>query len=148
MKLVDDEGRLFGLVNLVDFFVVLAIVAAAVTVAAFLVGGPSGQRSLGVELVAEQPSYVGDAVAQADGCDSGPTVVDAQRRPVDRENVSADLETLRVRLRLDDATKTEGRWRYRGRRVVIGGALVVDLCRVRLNGTVVDIEEMSGGRGP
>lgn len=75
MKLIDDNGNLFGAVNIIDALVVLLVVAVVVSGVAFLVGQQPSQptddtpepesRTVTLQVVGVQP-YVADALAVGD----------------------------------------------------------------------------------
>lgn len=73
MELVDDEGNLFGAVNVIDALVVLGVVAVVVAGAAFVIGGddepapePETNTTYATVDAGTQPAYVVDAINEGD----------------------------------------------------------------------------------
>lgn len=104
MPVIDDEGNLFGLVNVVDALVVLlvfAVVAAGVAlVNPFASSAEEATRYATVDL-GEQREYVAEIVSEGDvlsppNSGSDVTVTDVYVTPVSAENVS-----VRVRVRME-----------------------------------------------
>lgn len=107
MQLIDERGRLFGVVNVVDALVVLLVLAVVVAGAALVLGGdesaepaeptePPGQaRTLTVSTGAIPPS-VASLVSTGDalGLGSDATITDVYLTPAGGNNVQA---TLRIR---------------------------------------------------
>lgn len=77
MPLVDEDGRLFGLVNVVDLFAVLAVAAVVVAGLALAVGpgtsapaAETGERLVTLDL-GRQPGYVVDRIDAGDAASVG-----------------------------------------------------------------------------
>jgi guanyl-specific ribonuclease Sa len=92
-SLIDNEGRLFGLVNIVDILVVLLVLAVGVAGFALVTGGSAGEqetRFVTVDL-GSQPGYIAEQITVGDewdvqGSDSF-TITDVYRAPaIDAEN--------------------------------------------------------------
>jgi hypothetical protein len=68
MPVIDEEGRLFGAVNVVDALVVLLVVAVGIAGVALVTGGESGEpetRHVTVDF-GTQPDYVVDRISSGD----------------------------------------------------------------------------------
>jgi hypothetical protein len=102
MDLIDEEGRLFGVVNVVDALVVLGVLAVVVAGVAFInpfASSDDATRYATIE-VDGQPSYVAERISPGDvmspaGTQKNLTVTDVYRTPGSGENVSV---TMRVRV--------------------------------------------------
>lgn len=145
VDLIDDEGSVFGLVNVVDLLVVVVIAAFAVGGVALVAGDIGGleRTNLTVTIESVERPFISTALADAGHCDRGATVEHVL--VTDRfvpENESVQHERLRVRAGLD-AVRDDGGWRFHGQDVYVGSELDLDFCSVRLSGTVVEIEEGS-----
>ena len=83
---LDDEGRIFGLVNVIDILVVLLVIAVVAAGAALLLGGSSGEpdsRYATVDL-GSQPGFVAEQIEPGDafepeGTDDSLTITDVYR---------------------------------------------------------------------
>lgn len=92
-SLIDDEGRLFGLVNIVDILVVLLVLAVGVAGFALVTGGSAGEQETRFVTVdiGSQPGYIAEQITVGDewdvqGSDSF-TITDVYRAPaIDAEN--------------------------------------------------------------
>lgn len=87
-SLIDDDGRLFGLVNIVDALVFLLVLAVLVAGIALLTGGDSSQqepRFVTVD-VGSQPEYIAEQVTVGDEWNPTQTgsfvITDVYRAPV------------------------------------------------------------------
>lgn len=66
-SVIDDDGRLFGLINIVDALVLLLAVAVVVAGVALLTGGNAEQETRFITVdVGAQPSYIADQVTVGD----------------------------------------------------------------------------------
>jgi hypothetical protein len=85
-SLLDDEGRIFGLVNVIDVLVVLLVIAVVAAGAALLLGGEAGEpdsRYATIDL-GEQPEFVAEQIEAGDafepeGTDDSVTITDVYR---------------------------------------------------------------------
>jgi|APHM01.1.fsa_nt_gi hypothetical protein len=92
-SLIDDEGRLFGLVNIVDILVVLLVLAVGVAGFALLTGEGAGEqetRFVTVD-VGSQPGYIAEQITVGDEWDiqgsNSFTITDVYRAPaIDAED--------------------------------------------------------------
>lgn len=110
MELIDDEGNLFGVVNVIDalaVLLVLAVIVAGISVVGILGGGEPDTRYATVDL-GTQPDYVIDSVSAGDIMainGQNLTVTDTYATPTDTdeedtEDVNGDT-TLHVRVELE-----------------------------------------------
>lgn len=146
MPVIDEKGRVFGLINVVDLLAILVVLAFAIGLASLWVGGVSlGDDAQNVTVVVEatERPFVGDALAEesARTCQRGATVDHVEVR--DRftpENATTTHERLWITASVD-AAQRDGVWHHGDQAVVVGGELSLDLCTVRVVGTVVDVRE-------
>ncbi|MGQ3330778.1 DUF4330 family protein [Halorubrum sp. FL23] len=71
MELIDDEGNLFGAVNVVDALVILLVLAVGIAGAAFVfIGGPGSgsetETTYATVDLGEQPGYIVEAINEGD----------------------------------------------------------------------------------
>lgn len=71
MEVIDDEGDLFGVVNVIDALVVLLVLAVGVAGVALVVGNddppaPETDRTYATLDLGTQPSYVAEAISEGD----------------------------------------------------------------------------------
>ncbi|MEF8780719.1 MAG: DUF4330 family protein [Haloferacaceae archaeon] len=136
MELIDEQGRLFGRVNVVDALVVLVVLAVVVAGAALVLSDdpepePDVETTYATLDLGTQPAYVVDAINEGDayspGSDSRLAITDVHLTPQDGQQ--------RVILRVE----------LRG--VVDGGSLQYDGAPPRLGrtlGIVTDRYEVEG----
>lgn len=110
MDIIDDEGRLFGLVNVIDALVVLLVLAVIVAGAVFILSDP-GERDTRYATVdlGEQPGYVIDSVAVGDEMDveghaDNLTITDVYHGPGDAGHLIVRVELHGERVILDEET--------------------------------------------
>ncbi|AHG01020.1 hypothetical protein HALLA_13330 [Halostagnicola larsenii XH-48] len=163
MPLIDDDGNLFGVVNVVDALVVLVLLAVLVAGAALVVNG-GGSASVSadpdepetryatVEL-GDQPDYVVEQLSEgdtalargwgSDGTAANVTVTDVSvtARNGDQTNASTDV-TIRVALEgvapEDDGERTA--FRVDGDSLTLGSELKLDLGTYATSGTVTALD--------
>lgn len=139
MDVIDDEGFVFGVVNIVDALVVLMVLAVVVAGASLVMGAGDDQTTtqpITFE-TGPQPGYVIDAVSEG----SVPTsdVVAVENKTV---RTNADNQTyLVLEVRLVISTTSDGLSRYDGERLHVGRTLTLDLGETILDGVVVEMGE-------
>lgn len=90
MTILDDEGRLFGLVNIVDLLVILLVFAVVVAGAALLLSGSSDDTETATETrhvtmdLGTQPDFIAEQITAGDtfepqGSDESATITDVYR---------------------------------------------------------------------
>jgi hypothetical protein len=153
MELVDREGRLFGVLNVVDAVAVLLVLAVVAAGTAFVLkDGTSGatehRTAVTVEVTDVQP-YVAEAVPDAPVETDGGALVEAVSvRPAtvvvtdqrgdlhERAHPRRKTVTLRVVL---TTTETDGETTYEGAPLEVGRELGFDLGPVTVEGRVTSI---------
>ncbi|WP_435063671.1 DUF4330 family protein [Halobaculum sp. EA56] len=142
MNVIDDEGNLFGLVNVVDALAVLLVLAVVAAGAAFVLQPepepePPELTTTNATLdLGTQPDYIVDRLNEGDtyspGGDNEITVTDVHLTP--RDGRTAVL--LRVRLR--GPVSGDG-LRYDGAPPRLGRTLGIQTDAYQVQGTVVDV---------
>ncbi|WP_121821395.1 DUF4330 domain-containing protein [Halostella salina] len=158
MPLIDDDGNLFGRVNVVDALVVLLVVAVVAAGAALVMGGggsadapanettngsaadgePPGERAVRYATVelGTQPERLAERIHAGDEVAVGganATVTDVHVSPVD----GGAATTLRMRLdgrAIADGNRTA--FRYGSGNLTVGDGLRLQTPEYRVNGTV------------
>jgi hypothetical protein len=139
MEVVDEEGRLFGLVNVVDALVVLFVVALAVAGVALVLGGEDATgESRHVTLdFGTQPQYVADRISVGDTArPSG-----AGNMTVTDLYVSPAEEGTRVvaQASLEGRATSEG-FRYGGEPLRFGRVVPFQMETYTANGTISGVD--------
>lgn len=157
MPLIDDEGNLFGVVNVVDALVVCLVLAVAVagiavvgvlgtgTIAPDADGPQSATRYATIDL-GTQPDYIATAVADGD---RAAVDVDGHNLTLTDVYVSptpgGDEGHVVVRARIDGESPpeadTETPFRFDNRPLRIGSNVTIDTTDYELNGTVQRLED-------
>ncbi|WP_050033605.1 DUF4330 family protein [Halorubrum halophilum] len=138
MELIDDDGNLFGAVNVIDALVVLLVLAVVIAGAALVFGGddapePDTQTTYATLDMGTQPAYIVDAINEGDTYEpdgsSSATITDVHLTP--RGN---DIGvTLRVALEgeANDGTLTYGNAPPR-----LGRTLAIETSRYQVEGQI------------
>lgn len=159
MKLIDDQGNLFGAVNIIDAFVVLLVAAVTVAGVAFVVGDDSqppsepapeqSAVSATVEIVGVQP-YVADAltvgpvetdrIVAVDNKSVSPTMVvteDEAGNLYEREHPQKQTVTLQVTLQATQTNETM----VGDTPLEVGRTTTLDFGNVTVEGTFTHVGE-------
>ena len=140
MAILDSEGRVFGVVNLVDALVVLLVVAVA-GVGLLLVVGPSSnpiesQTTHATLDLGTQPTVVAEAVTEGDSYapteQSNLTVTDVYLAPAP----GGTRTLVRVRLTGLPSARAETTLRYAGAPPRLGRSLTLSTPRYNATGTI------------
>lgn len=148
MELIDEDGRIFGVVNVIDalaVLLVLAVVVAGIALVNPFASTETATRYATIDL-GEQPAYVAEQVSSGDvmsppGTPGNLTVTDTYVTPAEENNVS-----VVVRARIDGTLEErEGRpggaFTFAGERVHQGGSMSIDTDDYAVSGTVVELNE-------
>ena len=150
MALIDDEGNLFGVVNVIDalaVLLVLAVAVAGIAVVGLLGGGESDVRYATVDL-GSQPDYVvdridaGDEMA-VDGHDQNVTVTDTYVTPGDSDNESTSV-TVRVEIEgalVDHETRDRRVFEHAGERLRVGQEFALETENYAASGQLTAIDQ-------
>ena len=147
MELIDEEGRLFGVVNVIDALAVLLVLAVVVAGIALVdpFGGTASRsenatRYATIE-IQDQPSYIAELFAEGDvmslpGTEQTVTVTDVFITPTPGEKVSVSLR-VRVNGSLQDSPNRVGQtFLFGGRTIQQGGPITVETGEYTANGSV------------
>lgn len=147
MTLLDENGNLFGVVNVVDAVVIVLVLGVLVAGAAFLLDdGEPDTRYATVEL-GSQPGYVVDRIEAGDvasfsGTDHNLTVRDVYvTPPEDGQNESRPLVTIRAQINGEIREDASGRntFHLAGEPLLPGTAVEVDTGSYVAEGEVTDL---------
>ncbi|WP_132057794.1 DUF4330 domain-containing protein [Halorussus amylolyticus] len=165
MPLIDDKGRIFGTVNIIDALVVLLVLAVAAAGAAFVLGTGDQPNtssatdepintttSITFEITGVQP-YVADAIPEGEidsdtidaveskSTESSKVVVEDENGELhEREHPQKRTVTLELAL---NTTETDGDILYEDEPLEIGRELSLDLGHVTVEGTVTKLQSDS-----
>jgi hypothetical protein len=136
MPIIDEEGRLFGAVNIIDALVVLFVLAVVVAGVALVTGGGSSDgtptRTVVVD-VGQQPGYVVDAIQE--GPVGTSEVVAVENKTV----VSGGNDRLRLTVTLAVTENADGLPTFAEERLYVGRQLRLDLGTTIVSGTVIEM---------
>lgn len=153
MDFIDDKGRIFGTVNIIDALAVLLVLAVVAAGTAFVLGTDDQSTStdrqttttVTLEITGVQP-YVADAIpdGQTDADDITaiknksiqPTqvIVEDQNGEL-HERTHPRKQTVTLQLTLN-TTETDGEVLFRGEPLEVGRQLSLDFGRVTVDGNV------------
>lgn len=145
MEVIDDHGRLFGLVNVVDAVAVLLVLSVLVAGVALVFGGQSSDRAVSVSRhvtldLGPQPNYVVSALNEGDtyspSSNANLTVTDVYLAP----QGSNTRVLLRVRLQ---GVATGDSFNYQGAPPRLGRDLSIQTDTYQVSGTIRDIGDRS-----
>ncbi|MDB2273911.1 DUF4330 family protein [Halorubrum ezzemoulense] len=142
MELIDDEGRLFGRVNVIDALVVLLIAAVVVAGAAFVLTDdpappPETDTTYATLDVGTVSPYVVDAIEEGDAYDSDSTstlrITDVHLTPQDGQT------RVVLRVALEGERNEQGSLTYAGAPPRLGRTLDITTDRYQVNGQIRDV---------
>lgn len=145
-RVLDDEGRLFGLVNVIDLLVVLLVLAVVVAGAALLLSG-SGEpdsRHATVDL-GDQPDFIASEIEPGDefdveGSSDTVTITDVYRYDGD------DGTSVLVRVTINGTTiepdepEDRPRFEFRGEQLRVGQQLPIQTPDYEVEGEIVQLQ--------
>ena len=147
MELIDDDGRLFGAVNVVDALVVVLVAAVVVAGAAFVFSDSpepttEPETTYATLDLGVQESYMVEAIAEGDTYEpdgsSTIRVTDIHLTPQDG-NVGVTL-----RVALDGEVNDQGSLVYAGAPPRLGRSLTIATDRYEVSGQIRDVGEADG----
>ena len=137
MPIIDDEGRLFGAVNIIDALVVLLVLAVVVAGVALVTGGGStGERPTRTVVVdvGQQPDYVVDAIEEGSVGTSEVVAVENKTAIGDDGN-----DRLRLTVTLAVTKNADGLPTFAEERLYVGRQIQLDLSTTIVSGTVIEM---------
>lgn len=146
-SLLDDEGRLFGLVNVIDVLVVLLLLAVVVAGVTLLLpgGGEADTRYATIDL-GEQPEYVAERISPGDewdpdGTAHSLTITDVYRFDADGStNVTIRAAVNGTRIEPADASSAPT-LEFRGDRLRLGRTLGIETGEYSADGQVIRVDQ-------
>lgn len=138
MSVIDDKGRLFGKINIIDALVILFVFAVAIAGVSLVTGGDNSTSEMSTRTVVvdidQQPQYIIDTI------DEGPVETEAVVA-VRNKTVIPATNSARVRLTVTLAVSEtpEGLPMFKGERLYVGRQVRLDLRTTIVNGTVVEL---------
>lgn len=140
--MIDERGRVFGVVNVVDLLVstfVVALFASGVVVVADDIGVGTSESVRQTVVVETGPhgAHVSEAITSGDV----PTAEGLSVRNVAVVNETDSGSTLHLTVSLRVQQTDDGLPQYRGERLVVDRTLRLDLGDVIVSGRVIDIVE-------
>ena len=150
MELLDERGRIFGIINIIDLLAVLFAVAVVVAgVALVFSGGSSEDPELGTRYVTldlgNQPGYVTERIDAGDGFSvrSAPdnlTITDVYVTPTGGQSSSVTIRA-RVGGQLEERRNGESpRFIFDGDPLILSRQLTVETSEYQVSGTVTAVE--------
>lgn len=153
MALIDDEGNLFGVVNVIDalaVLLVLAVAVAGIAVVGLLGGGGEDDVRYATVDLGSQPDYVVDRIDAGDemivdGHDQNVTVTDAYVTPggSDANNESTSV-TVRVEIEgtlVDHETRDRRVFEHAGERLRVGQEFALETENYAASGQFTAIDQ-------
>lgn len=142
MEIIDEKGRLFGWVNIIDFIVVLIFLAVIVAGIALVTSSGSestpNQQNVLVTVHGTAPEFVADSLTHGNPQPPVKAVENVSTRPQKTVNgtdyVVVDLTIITT------VTADEGQISMDSERIYIGKEITVDLGTVQFNGEISRIE--------
>jgi hypothetical protein len=149
MQVLDEQGRVFSIINIIDLLAVLFAVAVVVAgVALVFSGGSSEEPELGTRYVTldlgTQPGYVTERINSGDvsTASNGPgnvTVTDVYMTPADG---GSSTVTVRARVRGSIREQSNGEpstLSFGGNSLILGRQLTLETAEYRVSGTVTAV---------
>lgn len=147
MELLDDDGNLLGVVNVIDALAVLLVIAVLLAGAAFLgfIGEQPAEQTRYVTIdLGEHPDYVAEQIEEGDvmaraSTDGNLTVTDVYVTPSGNESVEVTIRAEVEGVVVESDQRTGTVFQYDDEVIRPGTELVVDTLDYELEGTVVSI---------
>lgn len=142
MRLIDDDGNLFGLVNIIDALALLLVVGISIAGVALVTPSdgthqPGGNVSETVVIVrtTDVPGYVADTIADS------PELVDegAQLVGLSTINTSSGRVDLYTKVRLRATSNPQNQLVYKDTKLLLGRSLALEFRRTEISGTIFDV---------
>lgn len=146
MELLDEQGRVFGLINIIDLLAVLFALAVVVAGVALVFSGGSSEppetdtRYVTLEL-GNQPTYVTERISEGDlsdidGAPDSLTITDVYVTPSGGRS-----STVTVRARITGQLQENGEtFAFAGNPLILGRDLTVETDEYRVSGTVTAVQ--------
>lgn len=143
MNVIDDQGRLFGLINVIDALVIFVVVAVVVAGLVFVfTAGPDTSPDTTTRYVTldlgTQPAYVSTLVTESDVVESSErgnlTITDVYVTD------SSDGRHLYVRAMISAETNNQNNLLYDGGPLRVGRELSLETDEYETSGTITDID--------
>lgn len=144
--ILDDEGRLFGLVNVVDLLVVLLVLAVAVAGAALFLldSGEPDTRHVTINL-GQQPDFIAEQISEGDtfepeGTNDSVTITDVYRFEDGDETSVIVRATVRGKTIEPDDPDDDPTFQFRGEELQIGQSLPIQTADYNVEGGVTQLQ--------
>lgn len=150
MELLDEQGRVLGVINVIDLLAVLFAIAVVVAgIALVFSGGSSDDPELDTRYVTldlgNQPGYVTERIDAGDGfsLQNAPdnlTITDVYLTPAGGQSSTVTVRA-RVRGQLEERQNGESqRFTFDGNPLILGRQLTVETNEYQVSGTVTAVE--------
>lgn len=144
-SIIDDEGKLFGVVNVIDALVVLLVAAVLIAGAAFVLGlgGESETRYVTVDL-GDQPQYTAQQISPGDEWEAGGgfTITDVYMAPAEGDEPGTSNVMVRAEVNgseIDPELGEGGPISFDGEPLRFGRQLEIQTNQYAVEGTVIDV---------
>ena len=142
---IDDDGRLFGVVNVIDALVILLVAAVLIAGAVFIfgIGDETDTRYVTVDL-GPQPEYTAQQITAGDEWGSDFTVTDVYMSPAganDDGDVNVLIKAAVNGTVIDQEATAPAPISFTGEPLRFGRLLEIETNEWAAEGTVIDIEE-------
>lgn len=143
-SVIDEEGRLFGVVNVIDALVVLLVVAVLLAGAAFVFAGDDADTRYATIELGAQPTYVAEQISPGDHWDAGAgfTVTDVYMSPAGSEDAGQTNVIVRAAVNgtiVDPEAPETSTIRFQGEPLRFGRMLEIQTADYAVEGEVVDV---------
>ena len=145
--ILDDEGRLFGLVNIVDLLVVLLVIAVVVAGAALLLSdsGEADTRHVTMNL-GPQPDFIAEEVSPGDtfepqGTNQSVTITDVYRYDNEEGTSVIVRATVRGTTIEPGDPEDEPTFQFQGSELRVGQSLALQTANYSVEGQLTQIQQ-------
>jgi len=148
MEVIDEEGNLFGVVNIVDALVVLGVLAVVIAGVAFVNPFGAGEQATRYATIdlGEQPEYVAEQIESGDemSLENAPgnlTVRDVHVTPAGEGNLSVVVRAQLNGVRVYDERRDQDVFEFAGEPVTSGRIIQIDTLDYSVAGTVTAVDD-------
>jgi hypothetical protein len=146
MNLLDEEGRLFGVINIFDIFVLLLVVGIVVAAGIYVVPNIFvDKEEVSVQFQLDnQPRYIANSISSGP-VPSNSNIVRILNKSSTQsrlgQNASTSSMEIWVRIR---ANSENEKWYYNGERIYVGKQVTLDFGNVIVDANVTEMPQATG----
>jgi hypothetical protein len=150
VAIIDDDGNLLGLINLVDALVVFIVLAVVIAGVAFVLTGasdpaPDTMTRYATLNLGAQPTYIATLVTEGDETDVNPDYPESLRITEVYATETDDDRLLYARVQITGEMDDKGRFQYDGEPLRVGRELDLMTSDYATDGIITAVDDTGSG---